>query len=123
LNNKKTKMKIAINKSCFEKFVQDLDWTKIGNSNFYKKNNKYTDKKKLMLKYKRSNFIGGVSGSAFTILNKGEIVENILFKTLTEARNYIKMKYPKRRFKEDKENVFVCCNYGTKFIIEELHYR
>lgn len=64
-----------------------------------------------------------VSGSAFTILNKGKIVENILFKSQEEARNWIKMKYPKRRFKEPKENVFICANYGTKFIIQEQHYR
>tara|TARA_R110000851_G_scaffold268040_1_gene420619 strand:+ start:260 stop:577 length:318 start_codon:yes stop_codon:yes gene_type:complete len=64
-----------------------------------------------------------VSGSAFAILNKGEILENILFKTLEEARNYIKMKYPKRNFKEPQENVFVCAHYGTKFIIQENHYR
>ena len=65
----------------------------------------------------------GVSGSAFTILNKGEIVENILFKSQEKARNYLKMKYPKRNFKEPKENVFVCAHYGTKFIIQEQHYR
>ncbi len=67
--------------------------------------------------------LSGVSDSAFTILNKGEIVENILFKSQEEARNWIKMKYPKRRFKEPQENVFVCAQYGTKFIIQEQHYR
>ena len=67
--------------------------------------------------------IPSVSGSAFVILNKGEILENILFKSQDEARNYIKMKYPKRNFKEPQENVFVCKHYGTKFIIQEQHYR
>ena len=67
--------------------------------------------------------ICGVSGSAFVIINKGKVYENILFTSQEEARNFIKMKYPKRNFKEPIENVLVCAYYGTKFIIEEQHYR
>lgn len=63
-----------------------------------------------------------VSGSAFIILHQNRPLENILFKRLEEARNYIKMQYPKRKFKEQDENVFVCSNYGTTFRIVELHY-
>ena len=67
--------------------------------------------------------LSGVSGSAFVIMNKGKVYENILFTSQEEARNFIKMRYPKRNFKETVENVLVCAYYGTKFIIEEQHYR
>jgi len=64
-----------------------------------------------------------VSGSAFVIMFQKKPLKNILFQSDKEARNYIKMQNPKRKFKEPKENVFVCSRYGTTFEIVELHYR
>ena len=64
-----------------------------------------------------------VSGSAFAIMFQKKPLKNILFQNIEEARNYIKMQNPKRKFKEPKENVFVCSRYGTTFEIIELHYR
>lgn len=64
-----------------------------------------------------------VNGSAFVIMFQKKPLNNILFQSNKEARNYIKMQNPKRRFKEFEENVFVCSRYGTIFEIVELHYR
>lgn len=64
-----------------------------------------------------------ISGSAFVIMFQKKPLKNILFQSDKEARNYIKMQNPKRKFKEPKENVFVCSRYGTTFEIIELHYR
>lgn len=70
-----------------------------------------------------NEIIPHVSGSAFVIMFQKKPLKNILFQSDKEARNYIKMQNPKRKFKEPKENVFVCSRYGTTFEIVELHYR
>ena len=64
-----------------------------------------------------------VSGSSWTIMHKQKPLKNILFKTPEEARNYVKMNNPKRKFLEPFKNVFVCSRYGTRFEIIELNYR
>jgi hypothetical protein len=78
----------------------------------------------MMEKYSKANTLdlSNIDKSYFAIFNKGKILENVLFKSNDAARNYIKMKYPKRTFKELNKNVFVCAHYGTKFIIEEQYY-
>lgn len=62
-------------------------------------------------------------GSVFVIMHQKKPLKNILFKTVKEARNYIKMQNPKRKFKEPKENVFICSRYGTTFEIVGLNLR
>lgn len=54
------------------------------------------------------------------ILHKGEPLNNLCFETVDKARNWLKMNYSKRRFKEDQENVFVCARFGSIFKIKEL---
>ena len=54
------------------------------------------------------------------ILHKGLPLDFLVFDDILKARNYIKMKYHKRRFKEEPENTFVCKNWGSKFKIVEL---
>jgi hypothetical protein len=65
-----------------------------------------------------------LADSAFVIMHKGAVNKNIFFSNVEQARNWIKFNYPKRRFKEPEENVFVCSNYGTTFkIVEIRHFR
>ena len=65
-----------------------------------------------------------LADSAFVIMHKGAVNKNIFFSNVEHARNWIKFNYPKRRFKEPQENVFVCLNYGTTFkIVEIRHFR
>ena len=65
-----------------------------------------------------------LADSAFVIMHKGAVNKNIFFSNIEQARNWITFNYPKRRFKEQHENVFVCSNYGTKFeIVEIRHFR
>ena len=65
-----------------------------------------------------------LADSAFVIMHKGAVYKNIFFSGVEQARNWIKFNYPKRRFKEPQENVFVCSNYGTKFeVVEIKHFR
>jgi hypothetical protein len=63
-----------------------------------------------------------VSGSCIIMFQKKPL-KNILFQSIEEARNYIKMQNSSRTFKEIKENVFVCSRYGTVYEIIELNYR
>ena len=68
--------------------------------------------------------LANVSSRAFVIMHKGAVNKNIFFSNIEQARNWITFNYPKRRFKEPHENVFVCSNYGTKFeIVEIRHFR
>ena len=62
------------------------------------------------------------ANSAFVIMHKGAVNKNIFFSSIEQARNWIKFNYPKRRFKEPRENVFVCSNYGTTFKIVEIRH-
>jgi len=58
------------------------------------------------------------------ILHQGKVLNNLLFNSIKEARNWIKMTFSKRRFKEPKENVFVDSRYGTTFkiiILKDIH--
>ena len=65
-----------------------------------------------------------LADSAFVIMHKGAVNKNIFFSNIEQARNWIKFNYPKRRFKEPRENVFVCSKYGTKLeIVEIRHFR
>lgn len=56
----------------------------------------------------------------FVIMNKGEVYESKFFYKLAEARNYIKFRHPKKRWKEPVENQFVCCYTGMKMTVVEL---
>ena len=58
--------------------------------------------------------------SVYVIMHKGTVLKGLFFTNIQKARNWIKFNYPKRTFKEPKENVFVCQNYGSKFEIVEL---
>lgn len=65
-----------------------------------------------------------LADSVFVIMHKGVVNKNIFFSNAEQARNWIKFNYPKRRFKEPQENVFVCSNYGTTLkIVEIRHFR
>ncbi len=69
------------------------------------------------------NFVSSdvpISGGAWAILHKGQIYKNLFFTSLKEARNKIKFDYPKKRFKEETENILVCAYYGTTFKIIEI---
>ncbi len=55
------------------------------------------------------------------ILHRGLPHKNMLFFSDKKARNWVKMVYTNRRFKEPEENVFVCKQYGTTFKIIELN--
>ena len=81
----------------------------------------YTDSKKHDTPTDANNVL---ADSAFVIMHKGAVNKNIFFSNVEQARNWIKFNYPKRRFKEPQENVFVCSNYGTTFkIVEIRHFR
>jgi hypothetical protein len=54
------------------------------------------------------------------ILHGGKPLNNRIFTSINSARNYVKMTYPRRRFSEPKDNVFLDKNYGAKFEIVEL---
>lgn len=54
------------------------------------------------------------------ILHQGKILKNLYFESLQVARNYLKMNYYNRKFKEPEENVFVCTRFGSTFKIIEL---
>jgi hypothetical protein len=49
------------------------------------------------------------------VMKSGEVFEGKVFESIEQARNYIKFKYPRRRFKEETPNVFTCTRYGTMF--------
>jgi hypothetical protein len=57
------------------------------------------------------------------ILHQGKPLNDFLFTSDLEARNYVKMTYPKRRFIEPKDNIFIDKNYGAKFEIINLKSR
>jgi len=57
---------------------------------------------------------------AYAIMHKGAVHLNMFFTSEEKARNWIKMTYPKRRFKEPIHNKFICAYYGTTFTIVEL---
>ena len=63
------------------------------------------------------------NSTAFVIMFQRGILDNVLFRSDKEARNYIKMRYSNRSFKEPKENVFICKRYGTTFTIVELKFK
>ena len=54
------------------------------------------------------------------IIHKGMPFMNKIFNSDKQARNWIKMEYSTRRFKEPEENIFVCKQYGTTFKIIQL---
>ena len=56
----------------------------------------------------------------FIIMNKNKVFEGLFFNSEQEARNFIKFKYPKRKFKENVENTFICKRWGTTFKVQEL---
>ena len=60
---------------------------------------------------------------AFIILHKSKPLDNLVFECIERARNYIKMKNPRRKFEEAPENTFCCKRYGSMFKIIELKYR
>jgi hypothetical protein len=55
------------------------------------------------------------------IIKSGEVFEGKVFESVEQARNYIKFKYPRRRFKEEIPNVFKCTRHGTMFKFIELN--
>ncbi len=58
----------------------------------------------------------------YLIMHKGKPHEQLYFNSLEESRNWLKWAYPKRRFKESSDNLFVCCLSGAKFeIISVIH--
>lgn len=57
----------------------------------------------------------------FVIMHRGEVWFNRYFLNVDECRNFIKMQYPKRRFKEPMPDKFVCARYGTTFEIVTLY--
>ncbi len=59
---------------------------------------------------------------AFIILHQGNPLDSRIFKEESEARNYIKMRNTRRRFKELERNIFICKQYGSKFEIIRLNY-
>jgi len=55
------------------------------------------------------------------ILKSGSVYDNKLFSSLSQARNYVAMNNPKRKWKKsDNESEMVCALYGTKFIFQPL---
>jgi len=56
------------------------------------------------------------------IMHKGAVYMGIYFNSTNRARNYIKMKFPKRTFGEPEMNKLVCKQYGTIFKIQELKF-
>ena len=53
-------------------------------------------------------------------MNKGEVYDGKYFSSIEVARNYIKFRHPKKRFKEPFENELVCGYSGMKFKVIEL---
>lgn len=57
----------------------------------------------------------------YVILKSGSVYDNRLFGSLEQARNYVAMQNPKRKWKKsDNESEMVCALYGTKFIFQPL---
>ncbi len=56
----------------------------------------------------------------FVIMHQGKIYASVFFTSIQQARNRIKMHYPKGRFIEPEENTFICSLNGAKFKIETL---
>jgi hypothetical protein len=54
------------------------------------------------------------------IIHAQKVLNNVFFTSEKAARNYIKMQYPKRRFKEIPDNTFTDTNYGATFKITRL---
>lgn len=58
----------------------------------------------------------------FVIMHKNVVHKGSFYLSAEEARNWIKMNNPKRKFKEPEKNVLVCTYSGATFkIIELLH--
>lgn len=53
----------------------------------------------------------------YIILHKGVPHKGYYFESVEQARNWLKMNYPNRRFKESQRNILVCVNHGSKFEI------
>jgi hypothetical protein len=69
------------------------------------------------------NGIGFIDKEPCIILHGGQPLNDLIFNSDKEARNYIKMQYPKRKFIEPQENVFIDKFYGAKFKIIILKSR
>lgn len=64
-----------------------------------------------------------VMKTVFLILHQGKVYKNRFFTNYERTRNFIVMEYPKRKFKEVEDDVFVCSRYGTTLKIIELNAR
>ncbi len=53
----------------------------------------------------------------FIILNKGDIFHRQYFDSFDAAVNYLKMQFPKRKFKVEEGHVFTDTYFGRKFNI------
>jgi len=51
------------------------------------------------------------------IIHKGKVVNQMLFQSISEARNVFKFLFPNKKFKETEKNTFVCARYGTRYEI------
>lgn len=60
--------------------------------------------------------------SLFVLMHKGLVHKNMFFLNKETARNWIKMNYPKRNFRECANEVFKCTRHGTTFKIVEIHH-
>ena len=53
-------------------------------------------------------------------MHQKNILEYLVFDSVEIARNYLVMKYAKRKLVEPEENKFICKRFGTTFRIIEL---
>ena len=56
------------------------------------------------------------------ILHKGKVLDNTYFNSVHRARNYVKMKFPKRVFGEPVMDKLVCKQYGSTYEIVEITF-
>lgn len=55
------------------------------------------------------------------IIHKKSVYKNMLFDNAQQAKKWLRLQQPKRRWKMiQNESVFVCCLYGSKFEFVEL---
>lgn len=56
------------------------------------------------------------------ILKSGHIYDNLYFDSLDQARNYVVMQNPKRKWKRSEDRTeMVCALHGTKFIFQSIN--
>lgn len=53
----------------------------------------------------------------FVIMNKGKILDLVYFSSMDEAMDFLKFKFPEKKFKYQDDDTFICSKRRTKFEI------